>query len=308
MNMPGPVLMPNAPVMHGPPLPIPVPPQQPQQHQVPVAFPMPNPGAGHVGQIPLPPLTNGGGGGGVALPPLINGPLPPLGGGGEQQRPTANPGNGGGTFPLPPLINGNNGGGAGLPPLINARLPQFNGGGGGGGGGGGQTRPPPNAGGGGGGGGGGGLPPLPPGAALPPLPFQQPQIVDIRPLPSNVGSVCAPPIGSFPTVLPPSIPKPAPLPNPATSPPPVLNPKFPPLVLVLAFVAFLMLIAEVDTMSRYLGSTTTRYTGKTGGMALQKLIVFGSIAGGIGVLIFVAYHPSPSPLPPHTKISPIPCL
>jgi len=49
-------------------------------------------------------------------------------------------------------------------------------------------------------------------------------------------------------------------------------------------------------MSRYVGSSSSRYAGKTGGVALQKLIVFGSIAGGLGLLVFLGYLPLPRPL------------
>jgi len=71
----------------------------------------------------------------------------------------------------------------------------------------------------------------------------------------------------------------------------------PPIVLILAFVAFLMLIAEVDSMSRYVGSSSSRYAGKTGGVALQKLIVFGSIAGVLGFLCSCVMPLCPYPLP-----------
>jgi len=67
-----------------------------------------------------------------------------------------------------------------------------------------------------------------------------------------------------------------------------LVPRLPPFILVVAFVAFLALIAEIDSMSRYAGRVTSTYTGRSGGNLLQRLIVAVAIAGGVGLLYYLS--------------------
>jgi hypothetical protein len=66
-------------------------------------------------------------------------------------------------------------------------------------------------------------------------------------------------------------------------------PRFPSFFVVVAFVAFLGLIAEIDSMSKYAGRMSSKYAGSGGGLALQKIIVLAVIAGGIGLIFFLSY-------------------
>lgn len=113
-------------------------------------------------------------------------------------------------------------------------------------------------------------------ASIPPIP-QPPQV------PAGVPQV---PIPQGPFVVPAGPPQPVyPVPKPPVVVQAGLVPKLPlpPFILVVAFIAFLWLIAEIDGMGRHAAKVTETYTGRGGGNVLQKLIVAVSIAGAIGL-------------------------
>ena len=145
-------------------------------------------------------------------------------------------------------------------------------------------------------------PPLPPQqSSLPPLANQQGQSP-----PPLFGPQGQPPFLMQMPSVPPIVPHPRPLPGsmgnipfssyPSPSPPPKVlpqigvAPKLPSWVIITAFVAFLGLIAEVDSLSKYAGSISTRYTGAGGGTIFQKAIVLAALAAAVGIIFFISYN------------------
>lgn len=146
---------------------------------------------------------------------------------------------------------------------------------------------------------------------MPPQPVQFPGVHDVRPVNppiltnTQMGQV---PLGQMPISMPqaPSIhiphpglpglgeqlglPKPPPIPQPVQSQP-GLVPRFPPFMFVIAFVVFLAVIAEVDSMSRTMGRMTSRYTGASAGSVLRVIIILVCLAGGVILLGALAYYP-----------------
>jgi hypothetical protein len=109
--------------------------------------------------------------------------------------------------------------------------------------------------------------------------------------------------------VPPIVPHPRPLPgsigynnpfssHPSFSPPPKVlpqigvAPKLPSWIIISGFVALLGLIAEVDSMSKYAGSISTRYAGAGGGTIFQKAIVLVALAGAAGIMFLLSYYSS----------------
>jgi hypothetical protein len=139
---------------------------------------------------------------------------------------------------------------------------------------------------------------------MPPQPVQFPGVHDVRPVNppiltnTQMGQVplrqMSIPMPQGPSIhvphpgLPglgeqPGPPKPPPIPQPVQSQPgPVL--RFPPLMIVFAFVVFLAVIAEVDSMSKSMGRMTSRYTGASAGSVLRIVIILLCLAGGVVLL------------------------
>jgi len=100
--------------------------------------------------------------------------------------------------------------------------------------------------------------------------------------------------GKVPTWVPPAIAMPTIPPTLVAAPiqPIFFGPQMPSVFIVVAFIAFLYVIAEVDTWSKRAGKVTTRYAGVGGGSMLQMMIVLVMIGAGVGLLFALSYLPT----------------
>lgn len=135
-------------------------------------------------------------------------------------------------------------------------------------------------------------------AQTPLMPIIPPLVPQADPHPSRPSvSEIAVPLVAPPPVPPPYFPlgpglhhRPK-LPPIVTPAPPFPAPKLPSWIIIFSFVAFLALIAEVDSMSKYVGRTSTKYAGASGGNVLQRGFILALIAGLVCVIFFLSYVP-----------------
>lgn len=126
------------------------------------------------------------------------------------------------------------------------------------------------------------LPPLAGPQGQPHLPMQMPNVPMVpnaNPLPGSIG-----PITIGPSIGPDRVPVRPPL----LMPPIGMAPRLPPWIVIAALVAFLGIVAEVDSMTKTAGRMSFPYGV---GTALQKVIVLATLAGGVGLIFLMSYYP-----------------